>query len=121
MEDFMRISRMMILIVALLVPSFLCAAPITFQSVLSGSNENPATPSLGTGFATIVLDLVAQTIQLNITFSNLTSNSVAAHIHCCIAPPNNTGVATTVPAFQGFLSVGRPEVIYRRSLISRSR
>src|SRR6516225_5325235 len=102
MEEFMRGLRITILVVALFLPSILSAAPITFQSVLSGANENPATTSPATGFATIVLDPVAQTIQLTITFSGLTSNATAAHIHCCIAPPNNTGVATTVPAFPGF-------------------
>ena len=98
----MRGFRMTILVMALFLPSILSAAPITFQSILSGSNENPATGSPGTGTALIVLDPVAQTLQLTITFSNLTSNAVAAHIHCCIAPPSNTGVATTIPAFPGF-------------------
>jgi hypothetical protein len=35
----------------------------------------------------------------------LTSNTVAAHIHCCLPSPlapMNVGVATTVPAFIGF-------------------
>jgi hypothetical protein len=33
---------------------------------------------------------------------NLTSNDVAAHIHCCAPLGTNAGVATTVPAFPGF-------------------
>jgi hypothetical protein len=78
------------------------AAPLTFTATLSGANENPATPSPGTGQAIVVLDPTAHTLQINVTFSGLTSNDVAAHIHCCIAPPNNTGVATAVPAFPGF-------------------
>jgi len=32
----------------------------------------------------------------------LTSNTVAAHIHCCQPFGTNAGVATTVPAFPGF-------------------
>jgi hypothetical protein len=48
------------------------------------------------------LDPAAQTIQVNATFSGLTSNDVAAHIHCCVPLGTNTGVATTVPAFPGF-------------------
>jgi CHRD domain len=78
------------------------ADPITFFANLSGLNENPANASPGTGTATIVLDPVAQTLQVNATFSNLTSNTVAAHIHCCQTMPGtnqNVGVATTVPAF----------------------
>jgi hypothetical protein len=81
------------------------ANPMTFTANLSGANENPATPSPGTGLATIVLDPTAQTLQVTATFSGLTSNDVAAHIHCCQAMPgtnDNVGVATTVPAFPGF-------------------
>ena len=81
------------------------ANPMTFTANLSGANENPATPSPGTGLATIVLDPTAQTLTVSATFSGLTSNDVAAHIHCCQAMPGtnmNVGVATTVPAFPGF-------------------
>ena len=95
-------KRLLLVVFAVLYASVARATPITFTATLSGLNENPATPSLGTGQATVILDAVAQTLQLNVTFSGLTSNTTAAHIHCCIAPPNNTGVATTVPAFPGF-------------------
>jgi len=85
------------------------ADQMTFIANLSGANENPVNASPGTGLATIVLDPVAQTLQVNAMFSGLTSNTVAAHIHCCQMPPGtnqNVGVATTVPAFpavDGFL------------------
>src|SRR5229473_6553109 len=72
------------------------AIPVTFVGDLAGANEVPPIASLGTGLATVVLDPTAQTIQINATFSGLTSNDTAAHIHCC-AP-----LATTVPAFPGF-------------------
>jgi hypothetical protein len=81
------------------------ANPMTFTANLSGANENPATPSPGTGLATIVLDPTAQTLQVTATFSDLTSNDIAAHIHCCQTMPGtnqNEGVATTLPAFPGF-------------------
>jgi hypothetical protein len=63
------------------------ATPMTFVGHLSGLNEVPANNSPGTGLA---------------TFSGLTSNDVAAHIHCCAPLGTNAGVATTVPAFPGF-------------------
>jgi hypothetical protein len=75
---------------------------LTFFANLSGANETPPTGSPGTGLATIVLDPVAQTLQVNATFSGLTTPDTAAHIHCCqIAPgnPPTVGVATAVPAF----------------------
>jgi hypothetical protein len=78
---------------------------MTFIANLSGANENPATGSPGTGLATVVLDPTAQTLQVAATFSGLTSNDTAAHIHCCQLLPGtnmNVGVATTVPAFPGF-------------------
>jgi hypothetical protein len=78
------------------------AIPLTFVGQLSAANEVPPVASQGTGFATVVLDATAQTLQINVTFSGLTSNDVAAHIHCCTPLGSNTGVATTVPAFPGF-------------------
>src|SRR6266446_8558 len=78
------------------------AIPVTFVGQLAGANEVPPIPSLGTGLATVVLDPAAQTIQVNATFSGLTSNDMAAHIHCCAPLGTNAGVATTVPAFPGF-------------------
>jgi CHRD domain len=78
------------------------AIPMTFTADLSGANEVPVVASPGTGLATVILDAAAQTLQINVTFSGLTSNTVAAHIHCCAPVGTNVGVATTVPAFPGF-------------------
>jgi hypothetical protein len=78
------------------------AVPMTFVGNLSGANEVPPVATPGTGTATIILDPTAQTLQVNATFSGLTSNDVAAHIHCCAPLGTNAGVATTVPAFPGF-------------------
>ena len=80
------------------------AAPITLAATLSGAAENPPSGSPGIGQATAVLDPAANTLKLHISFSGLTSDTMAAHIHCCIpAPqPGNFVVATTVPAFPGF-------------------
>jgi hypothetical protein len=78
------------------------AIPITFVANLSGANEVPLIITPGTGLATVFLDPTAQTLQVNATFSGLTSNDVAAHIHCCAPLGTNVGVATAVPAFPGF-------------------
>ena len=81
------------------------AVPMTFVAQLSGAKRYLA-DSTATGFASVVLDSTAQTIQVNVTFSGLTTPTVAAHIHCCLPSPLltgvNVGVATTVPAFPGF-------------------
>jgi hypothetical protein len=78
------------------------AIPITFIANLNGANEVPTVSTAGTGLATVFLDPTAQTLQVNATFSGLTTNDVAAHIHCCAPLGTNAGVATTVPAFPGF-------------------
>ncbi len=102
----MRAVSLMLGLVGLMLPVHTSyAAPITFVGNLSGANEIPVAPSTGTGFATVVLDPAALTLQINVTFSNLVSPSVAAHIHCCLSAPfalGNVGVATAVPAFPGF-------------------
>jgi len=85
----------------LLVPAAY-AIPVTFVGNLTGANEVPPVPSSATGLATVVLDAAAQTLQINATFSGLTSNTNAAHIHCCAPLGTNAGVATAVPAFPGF-------------------
>ena len=77
------------------------AETLAFGATLSGANEVPPTSSLGTGTVTVILDTTAQTLELKESFSNLTSNTTAAHIHCC-QPPNNVGVATEVPTFPTF-------------------
>ena len=82
------------------------AIPITFVADLTQALEVPPTGSPGTGSATVVLDTTANTMHVDVTFSGLTSNTTASHIHCCLASPFETGanvmVATTTPTFPGF-------------------
>ena len=78
------------------------AATLTFGAVLSGANEVPPNTSPGAGSVAVVLDPTAQTLQIIVSFFNLTSNDIMAHIHCCAPLGSNVGVATTIPAFAGF-------------------
>ena len=94
--------KLQVLLLAAVASVNASAALLTYVGSLSGSNEIPAVASPGTGFASVTIDTIAHTATFNITFSNLTSNTVAAHIHCCVAQPGNTAVATAVPAFAGF-------------------
>jgi hypothetical protein len=103
-----HLRRVMPLVAAamLMAPPLARATTITFHVALLGSNEVPATSSLGTGFADLQLDTVAETLQGSIFFSGLTGTTTAAHIHCCLASPfltgMNVGVATLLPAFPNF-------------------
>jgi hypothetical protein len=78
------------------------AAVITYAATLAGTNENPANASAGSGLTTVILDTGAHTLRVVVTFANLSGPTTASHIHCCIAPPQNAGVATTTPTFPGF-------------------
>jgi hypothetical protein len=88
--------------IVLLFASAAQAVPITYTTVLSGANENPAVISAGTGTGTVIYDAATHLLDLNIVFSGLTGTTSASHIHCCSAPPANAGVATTTPTFAGF-------------------
>lgn len=80
------------------------ASVTNYTTTLSGAKEVPPNSSPGTGAATVVIDDVANTMSLHVTFSDLVGPTSAAHIHCCTAAPEtgNAGVATTVPSFSMF-------------------
>jgi hypothetical protein len=92
----------LLLTAGLLVSSCAFANLLTYGAPLSGANESPANSSTGTGFADVIIDNVAQTMEVQVTFSGLVGNTTASHIHCCVAPGGNAGVATTTPTFTGF-------------------
>ncbi len=96
-----------LLLAALMLPAHATYAISTeFVAILSGANEVPPTGSPGAGQATVILDLTANTMQVDLTFSGLVAGTTASHIHCCLSSPEepgvNVGVATTVPTFPGF-------------------
>jgi hypothetical protein len=80
------------------------ASIISFNVVLTGAAEDPPNGSPGSGFATINIDDVADTMQLDVVFDDLTTNTVASHIHCCtaLAGTGTAGVATVTPSFTDF-------------------
>ena len=63
------------------------ATTITFQAVLSGSNEVPPNGSIASGFGLFVFDdqgtasILDDTLSVNETFAGLSANATAAHIH----------------------------------------
>jgi hypothetical protein len=80
------------------------ASVTNYATTMSGAKEVPSNSSPGIGAATVVIDDVANTMSLHVTFSGLVGTTSAAHIHCCTAEPEagNAGVATTVPSFAMF-------------------
>jgi len=86
---------------AILAGSAAYAATITYQTNLTGPGESPPNASAGTGFATVVIDTVANTMFVSVSFSGLSGTTTASHIHCCTAVPftGTAGVATQTPTF----------------------
>ena len=78
------------------------ADTITFTATLNGASEG--TPSPGTGFSSVIIDTVIESMKIHIDFSGLLANTTASHIHCCtaVAGMGTAGVATQVPSFLGF-------------------
>jgi hypothetical protein len=102
-----RIALFLVAGAALLLPAQAAdATSITFTANLIGANEVPPSGSPGSGHATVVLDPVANTLHVDVTFSGLEAGTTMSHIHCCLASPGatgiNVGVATTTPTFPGF-------------------
>ena len=63
----------------------LAAAPLSaatvFSTTLSGVNETPPNASAGTG--SMLVTLLADTLTVDVNFSDLSVPAAAAHIHCC--------------------------------------
>jgi hypothetical protein len=80
------------------------AGTIIYETNLLGSLEVPSNASPGTGFAEVIVDTTAQTMEVQVSFSGLLGTTTASHIHCCTAAPGsgNAGVATTTPTFTLF-------------------
>jgi len=90
------------LALALALPVTASGVTLVFNADLSGANENPPVPSSGTGTALVSVDTDAHTISVDLTWSDLTGTTTMAHIHCCVDPPGNVGVATFPGTFPGF-------------------
>jgi hypothetical protein len=80
------------------------SATLVYEANLTGDGESSST---GTGFTVVTIDTIANTMNVNVNFSGLTTGTTASHIHCCTTTPGvATGavVATTTPSFPGFPS-----------------
>jgi hypothetical protein len=90
--------------IALLAASASYAATKTYIGTLAGTAEVPPNASPATGSTTITYSATSHMLGVDVIFSGLTTGDTAAHIHCCVAPGSNAGVATQTPTFAGFPS-----------------
>ena len=102
---FIRFLAVLCLVAAVsLSTSPAVAASYTFTTTLSGANEDPPNASPATGFARIVLDTIANTLEIHAVFAGLVTPTTVAHIHAPTAFPfsGNVGVAVQPPTLAGF-------------------
>jgi hypothetical protein len=99
-----NLFRAIVAIALMVFTSTVQAQILTFAADLTGANEVPPNASPGTGEALVTLDLVAHTMQVQASFSDLIGTTTASHIHSATAVPGagTAGVATTTPTFPGF-------------------
>lgn len=64
----------------------------TLFAVLSGANEVPLVATGGIGTCTLTLDDVTGSVSVTGSFTGLTSNATAAHIHGLAGPGMNGGI-----------------------------
>jgi hypothetical protein len=93
------------ILAGLLVASSLTQAQVfTFTAPLSGPAEATPNNSPGIGFATVTYNSEGRTLQVDVSFSGLTGNTTAAHIHAPTALPfaGAVGVAVSPTTFPSF-------------------
>jgi hypothetical protein len=97
-----KVLHSLALVSALCLGAPAYAHEVVYAAPLLGSSEVPAanTPAVGSTRVTIDLDMV--TMRVEASFQGLLGNTTAAHIHCCVLPGSNVGVATQLPSFVGF-------------------
>jgi CHRD domain/PEP-CTERM motif len=97
-------SLLVVSCIALLSVSTAHADPILYSAVLTGAAEVVDTGSPGLGVALVSYEPSQHLLGVLAGFTGLTAPTLAAHIHCCVDPPGEAGVATPVPTFPGFPS-----------------
>ncbi len=104
----MRIPSILVAFGVAAIASTTPSLAAKYTATLSGSAENPPNASPGTGNVTVLI--IGDDIAISGSFADLVSmtsggvpsGTVAAHIHCCVGPTANAGVASQVPSLPGF-------------------
>ena len=69
------------------------AAPETFHATLNTASEVPPVTGAGVGTAVVTFDPATKQVTYTVTYSGLSGDAAAAHIHCGAAAGANAGVA----------------------------
>ena len=89
MKNALAVAGFTLLLVMWAVPAH---ADRRFQATLTGAQQVPAVASTATGTGTVLLNTAETQITVNMSFTGLTSNANAAHIHGAAAAGSNAGV-----------------------------
>ena len=75
-----------------------------YRAVMSGPSENPPNASPGSGVATFMIDQAAMSLSMRVPFTDLTTPTTVAHIHCCTDTPfsGTAAPASMVPTLSDF-------------------
>jgi hypothetical protein len=86
---------------ALALSASAVAQPEFARATASGPSEDPPNDSPGYSLAFFVIDGTSMQMSADVPFQNLTTPSVASHIHCCTASPltGTAAIATPFPDF----------------------
>src|ERR1035441_3410107 len=70
----------MAMVAALVLGQAAYGSVITYSAILLGTSEVPPTGSPGTGQATVIINTLAPTMEVQVTFSGLGGTTTASHI-----------------------------------------
>lgn len=73
------------------------AADSIYDGTMSGDVISPPVSTTATG--TIDVSLYDHLLELDLTFSGLSSIATGGHVHCCADVPTSAGVAILLPSF----------------------
>lgn len=98
-------------------------AIVSYEAVLTGTQEVPVVVTPGIGFGQVDIDTTAHTLRVRAVFSGLIGNTTASHIHAATLLPfaGNASVATQTPSFSGFplgVTAGAYDMTFDTSLAS---
>jgi hypothetical protein len=85
-----RVIRLAVLAcVVLVLPRASSAAILIYEANLNGFSESPPNPSPGTGFAEVTIDIILNTMRVQVTFSGLLGprlHRTSTAPRCCLGP-----------------------------------
>lgn len=86
-----------------LAAATLSAAPAAAAITVFASPLSPeVVGATGAGMVQVTYDSTLRTLAISAEWAGLSGTTTVAHIHCCVNPPGNVGVAVTPGTLPGF-------------------